>query len=133
MNVNATLSTAAAGYLYLERSSNSIQLASDEGFFDTAFASGDAVTSQNSRCLVDVGGSPVSAPGTTLTVRLALSFRPAFAGAKSIFMNAQNATLDTLSLSSALRMDSQSCVWTKQMERAATHVHLVLPGTLPAE
>jgi hypothetical protein len=95
MDVNATLTAAGACYLYYGRASNSIQLANDGGSFGAALTIGSAGTQQNSQCIVDAGASSVNLSGNTLTVNLALSFKPAFAGAKNVYMEAQNATLDS--------------------------------------
>src|SRR4029077_53633 len=51
-------------------------------------ALGQAGSLQNSQCTVDAGSSSASGSGTNLTVNLALSFKPAFGGAKNIFMDA---------------------------------------------
>jgi hypothetical protein len=45
-----------------------------------------AGTLQNSQCSVDAAASSFAAGGNTLTVSLALTFKPAFAGAKTNFM-----------------------------------------------
>jgi hypothetical protein len=95
MDINASLSAAGACYLYYSRASNQIQLANDGGSFGTALTVGTPGTLQNSQCTLDAGASSVTPSGNTLTLNLALSFKPAFAGAKNIYMEAQNATLDS--------------------------------------
>jgi hypothetical protein len=46
---------------------------------------------QNSQCSIAMGSSTtVAVSGTTLTLNLAMTFKPAFAGAKSIFAFAAN-------------------------------------------
>ena len=95
MDINASLTAAGACYLYYSRASNQIQLANDGGSFGTALTLGTAGTLQNSQCILDAGASSVTPSGNTLTLNLALSFKPAFVGAKNIFMEAQNATLDS--------------------------------------
>jgi hypothetical protein len=95
MDINASLTAAGACYLYYSRGSNQIQLANDSGSFGTALTVGTAGTLTNSQCTLDAGASSVMLSGNTLTLNIALSFKPAFAGAKSIFMEAQNATLDS--------------------------------------
>jgi hypothetical protein len=47
---------------------------------------GSAGTLQNSQCVLDGAGSSVSTSGQNLTLRLAVTFQPAFAGAKAIYM-----------------------------------------------
>ena len=49
---------------------------------------GTAGMVQNSRCVVNGANSSVVASGNTVTLNVALSFQPAFAGAKSIYANA---------------------------------------------
>ncbi len=53
---------------------------------------GQAGTLQNSQCSVNATASSASGSNTNLTVTLALSFQPAFAGAKNIYMD----TYDTV-------------------------------------
>jgi hypothetical protein len=95
MDINATLTPANACYFFFSRPASSIQLASDAGSFGAPVLIGTAATLQNSQCSLDVGASSVAMSGNTLTVNLAISFKPAFAGAKGIFMEAQNASLDS--------------------------------------
>jgi len=52
---------------------------------------GTAATLQNSQCAVNLAGSSVTISGNTLTLNLAMSFKPAYAGAKSIYMYGANA------------------------------------------
>jgi len=49
---------------------------------------GAAGTLENSQCAINGGASGVSASGTNLTVQLAISFKAAFAGAKTVYMQA---------------------------------------------
>jgi hypothetical protein len=49
---------------------------------------GSAQTLQNSQCRIYGASSWLAASGNTLTVLLDIAFYPAFAGAKSIWMNA---------------------------------------------
>src|SRR6185295_14240456 len=51
----------------------------------------------NSQCTLSSGGSSVSSSGNTLTVNIVLTFQPAFAGAKNIYLFA----LDTAGLKTA--------------------------------
>ena len=45
---------------------------------------------QNSQCAVNLTTSSVSISGNTLTLNLAMTFKPAYAGAKNIYMYAAN-------------------------------------------
>ncbi len=56
---------------------------------------GAAGTVQNSQCVVNGANSSVAASGNNLTLNAALSFLPAFAGAKNIYGNASSATGST--------------------------------------
>jgi hypothetical protein len=95
MDINAQLSAANACYFYYSRASNALYLANNAGAWQGPVTVGSAGTLSNSQCSVNVGGSSVSASGTTLTLNLAISFQAAFAGAKGIFMEVQSATQDS--------------------------------------
>src|SRR5712692_7613197 len=87
------LSVSNSCYLYFERSTNRVWLADDAGVGNVSLATLDtAVTLQNSQCVFDAQNSSSSGTGTNLTVNLALSFKPAFAGAKANFMTAFDGT-----------------------------------------
>src|SRR5712692_2511240 len=93
MLVGATLSASNSCYLYFERSTNRVWLADDAGVGNVSLATlGTAVTLQNSQCVFDAGASSSSGTDTNLTVNLALSFKSAFAGAKTNFMTAFDGT-----------------------------------------
>jgi hypothetical protein len=69
----------------------SIQVINDNGIgWGTAGTLGPAGTLQNSQCSVDLATSSASGTGTSLTLNLALSFKPAFIGAKNFYMWAFN-------------------------------------------
>jgi trimeric autotransporter adhesin len=52
-------------------------------------------TLENSQCTVDAGASSSSASGNNLTVSLAVSFQPAYAGAKNVYTKVTGAAVDT--------------------------------------
>ena len=95
MVINSALAAAGSCYLYYARATNAIYLATDGGAWQGFLTVGAAGTMQNSQCMVDVGASSVTASGNTLTLNLALSFTSGFAGAKNIYMDVQNAALDS--------------------------------------
>ncbi len=95
MDVSATLTTVGACYFYYLPASNAIYLANDAGGWPAPLTLGSAGTLQNSQCSVDVGASSRSLSGNTLTLNLAISFKPAFAGAKLIYMEVQNGSFDS--------------------------------------
>jgi hypothetical protein len=95
MVVNSTLAAAGSCYLYYARAANAIYLATEAGAWQGFLTVGTAGTMQNSQCVVNAGASSVTASGDNLTLNLALSFNAGFAGAKNIYMEVQNATLDS--------------------------------------
>ncbi len=91
---NTSLAGTNSCWMFYLASTETIYLANNAG----AFASGGLVvgssgTLANSQCTINVATSSVSLSGNTLTLHLAMSFAPAFAGAKNIYMYVQNATL----------------------------------------
>jgi len=50
---------------------------------------------QNSQCTVNTAPSSASGSGNNLTLNLALSFQPAFAGSKNIYLDAYAGGLDS--------------------------------------
>jgi hypothetical protein len=95
IDISATLVVNNACYLYFVRSLNAVYLASDAGVWQGPLTLGSAGTLQNSQCSVNPGASSFTTSGNNLTLNLALTFNPAFAGAKNIYMETENATLDS--------------------------------------
>jgi hypothetical protein len=62
---------------------------SGSGYAGTAIL-GTAGTLNNSQCSVDTGASSASGSGNNLTVSAAVTFKPAFAGLKNIYMSVFN-------------------------------------------
>ncbi|MEK7755471.1 MAG: hypothetical protein AAB654_26335, partial [Acidobacteriota bacterium] len=46
---------------------------------------GSSGTLQNSQCAINVGASSISGSDNTLTLNLAITFKPAFVGARNIY------------------------------------------------
>ncbi len=91
---NTSLAGTNSCWMYYAASTETIYLANNAGAFATGgLVVGSSGTLQNSQCTINVATSSVSFSGNTLTLSLALSFAPAFAGAKNIYMYVQNATL----------------------------------------
>jgi hypothetical protein len=69
------------------RATNVLQLVVDAGgtFVGSGATLGVPGTLTNSQCILDAGASSVSGSGSSLTVNVALTFKPAFAGAKGVF------------------------------------------------
>ena len=74
------------------RATNVLQLVVDGGatFVGSGATLGVAGTLTNSQCTLNAGASSVSGSGNNLTLNLALTFKPAFAGGKSTFAGAIN-------------------------------------------
>ncbi len=91
MHFQTQLVASGACYLQYTRATNSIVLINDAGTAAlgpvTLGASGSL---NNSQCALNAAGSSVSTSGNNLTVNLALSFQPAFAGSKNVSMGVSN-------------------------------------------
>jgi hypothetical protein len=80
-----------ACFIEYTRASNVLTLVNDSGGGNVGTATlGVPGTLNNSQCTLDAGASSVSASGNTLTVSLALVFKPGFAGTKNINMAVVN-------------------------------------------
>ncbi len=79
--------TASSGYLYL------VDDAGDGGYVSgTPMLLPSGNTLHNSQCTISATGSSVSASGNTLTLKLAITFAPGFAGNKIFYMAARSNT-----------------------------------------
>ena len=87
---SATLANPASNscLLYYRLSVNQISLAQDGGTTWFSATPGAATTLQNSQCSLNVAGSSVVLNGNALTLNLAMTFKPAYAGAKNSYMYA---------------------------------------------
>jgi hypothetical protein len=87
---NATLANPASNacMLYYNTATNQIYLLNDNVTVFQPATLGAASTLQNSQCSVNVAASTVTLSGNTLTLNLAMTFKPAYAGAKNIYMHA---------------------------------------------
>ncbi len=77
--------TPTNGYLYL------VDDAGDGGYVPgspIALSSGGVL--QNSQCSINTAGSSASGSGNTLTLNLAMTFKPGFAGNQVFYMAARN-------------------------------------------
>ncbi len=92
--IDSSLATTNSCFFYLYASgSNILYLANNAGALQASLPVGATGTLQNSQCSVNVGASSVTSSGTTFTINLVLSFTPAFAGSKNIYMYVQSASL----------------------------------------
>jgi hypothetical protein len=76
-----------ACYVRWDKSTNSVFLLTDGGStWSPGYVISTNATPFNSQCTLNVGASSVSIAGNNLTLNLALTFTPAFAGAQQIWM-----------------------------------------------
>ena len=90
--INTVVGGAGACYVFYNPALDSITLAND-GYTGLLgpMTLGTAATLQNSQCTVNGATSSATWSGNTLTLKLSLTFAPAFAGAKYIFGYARSA------------------------------------------
>ncbi len=65
---------------------NQINLLGDNGTAWQAATLGSATTLQNSQCSINAATATVASSGNTLTWNVAMTFKPAYAGAKNTYM-----------------------------------------------
>ena len=87
---NATLASQATNtcLLYYNAAGNLIELLQDNGATWVMATPGAATTLQNSQCSLNVAGTSVVRNGNALTLNLPMTFLPAYAGAKNIYLYA---------------------------------------------
>jgi hypothetical protein len=90
--INGSLSWPnSCAVLYIQ-STNRLYLVLDSGAgWQGPLTPGQAGTLSNSQCTLDGGGSSASAVGNNLTVNAALTFKAAFTGSKTVFLDAEDA------------------------------------------
>jgi hypothetical protein len=89
--INATFASTSANscLFYYNRPTNALLLLNDAGTAWTPAALGAAGTLQNSQCAIAMGSSTtVSSSGNTLTINVAITFKPSFSGAKNFYQYA---------------------------------------------
>jgi len=91
---NATLASSATGscLVYYERPTNTLFLLNDAGTQWQPAAIGTAATLENGQCAIAVGSSTATLAGDVLTLQLAMTFKPVFAGSKNIYMYTEGAS-----------------------------------------
>ena len=87
---NSTTSTTSACAVTYNRALNTLALLTDAGAQPASTITPGSGTAQNSQCVLTGSGSSVTLSGNTLTLNLTLTFQPAFAGTKNVYMNAAN-------------------------------------------
>ena len=86
--IGNAVSDAGTCYIYLDRTYSVFGLVSDTGWAGGAQTAtlGATATLSNSQCQLNVASSTVTGSGNTLTVSLAITFKPAFVGARNSYM-----------------------------------------------
>jgi large repetitive protein len=69
-----------------------VSLLNDAGTAYSTAAVGASVTLQNSQCAINLGSSTAIPSGNAVTLNLATTFAPVFAGGKTLYMFAASAT-----------------------------------------
>lgn len=94
--IGGSLAAANTCFIYFNRPSNNLYLANDAGTtWMGPITIGQSGNLQNSQCTLSAAGSSAIGAGDTLTLSVALSFPSAFAGTKSVWMDANDGSLDT--------------------------------------
>ena len=85
--------TANSCMVFYDRAANALSLLNDAGDNWVRAALGGSGTLSNSQCFITLGsGTTATSSGNVLTLNLAMTFTPAFNGAKTIYMAAADAT-----------------------------------------
>ncbi|MGH9720011.1 MAG: SBBP repeat-containing protein, partial [Bryobacteraceae bacterium] len=92
-NINTSNLAANSCYARYTRATNVVELATDNaaGWVGSAVV-GAAGKLINTQCMIDAGLSTVVASGDTLTLNISTVFKPAYAGAKNIYMQSMSNT-----------------------------------------
>lgn len=95
--INSTLTSTSSGscLLYYDRATGNLNLLNDAGTAWLPGTLGAFGTLQNSQCAVTLGTSRATLSGNTLTLNLAMTYKPAYAGAKHIYMYAANGSVSS--------------------------------------
>ncbi len=83
-------SAAHSCVLYYQPSTNQVNLLNDAGSAWTGATPGATATLQNSQCSLNLATSSVTQNGNTLTLNLAMTFKPAFSGAQNVYLYASD-------------------------------------------
>jgi hypothetical protein len=94
MDFSAGLVSNGACFVYYVANPSEIFLASDTGTWLGPIPLQVAGTLQNSQCIIDAGASIANPSGNNLTVSLAVTFKPAYAGAKNVYTKVSSAAVD---------------------------------------
>jgi hypothetical protein len=96
MLLNSSLSAVSGCYVFFSPGLNALWLRNDAGTaWQGPVTPGSRSTLQNSQCTLNAAGSSSSGSGTNLTVNVSLTFKPAFTGAKTNFMETKDGVNQT--------------------------------------
>jgi hypothetical protein len=88
-------SSANSCLLYYTQATNEISLLNDAGTAWTSGAVGANAILQNSQCAVALSSASATANGGTLTIQAPMTFKPAFAGVKNLFLFAASSSANS--------------------------------------
>ena len=87
--IGAALTPSGSCYLYYSRPSNALYLSNDAGSAWLApITLGGSATVENSQCAISAAASSSTGVAENLTINVAATFKPGFAGNKNLFMYA---------------------------------------------
>jgi hypothetical protein len=90
--IGPVLGATNSCYIYYQRSTNQILLASDAGSWgSTRLTLGGSGSLSNSQCSINAASSSASGSGSVLSVNLAITFTASYVGAATLWMNASDA------------------------------------------
>jgi hypothetical protein len=88
--VNSTYTGTNACWIYYDAVNRSLWLAQDSAGGWNSIPVGSTATLQNSQCAFTGSGVSATGSGTNLTLKIPLTFKAAFAGAKNVYMDAKD-------------------------------------------
>jgi hypothetical protein len=90
MLVNSSVSGTNACWIYYDAVGKVLWLASDNAASWSSTAVASTTTVQNSQCQIAGSGISVTGSGANLTLNVPITFKPAFAGTRNIYMSASD-------------------------------------------
>ncbi|MCW5979225.1 MAG: SBBP repeat-containing protein [Bryobacteraceae bacterium] len=118
---NTQLTGSNSCYIQYRQSDNTLWLRNDAGSaWIGPVAVGSSSALENGQCAISAGASSVARQGIALTLTTTLTFKPAFAGPKNIYLYA----IDTTGLNSGWQ---QRGSWTTQAPLAPAAVSAIVP------
>ncbi len=94
--INATLVGVSACFIVASTPDMKLYLLNDAGSaYLTAQTPGAATTAENSQCVLHAVSSSITLAGNTVTAVFSLTFKPAFVGAKNVYLSAYDGIFTT--------------------------------------